>query len=218
MRNTTIWPISLWLVCASCSERAKHELEAARRELEDVKRELQDARAEFRDVERELGQATREAGRDVERELHEFGNEVSWLMNALDQQFRDHKPDQSAQPQNRVIEGAKQAIECTGERCVIKWPLLENFRKNPNVLLTQGRLVPSSRASERGLELQGILPDSVPALLGFRDGDLIVAVQGRPVHSIADLLALEKQVAGQSEIEVEFRRDGKRMTRRLATD
>jgi len=90
------------------------------------------------------------------------------------------------------------AVDCTGEgRCTIARGELERLLENPAQLTRQARIMPSVKDGvTRGLKLYGIRPNSLPRALGFKNGDLLVAINDQsmttPEHALEAYAALRK--------------------------
>ena len=69
------------------------------------------------------------------------------------------------------------------------------------------RVVPAYRDGRAtGWKFVGVRPDSTAGRLGFRSSDLIVAIDGRAIEHVADVLTLKEEVlaeAGPHQVEVE---------------
>ncbi len=67
-------------------------------------------------------------------------------------------------------------------RCTVSRAELERLVSDPAHLNRQMRIMPVQDGQPRGLKLHGIGPDSLPRALGLQDGDLLTAVNGKPLH------------------------------------
>lgn len=69
------------------------------------------------------------------------------------------------------------------------------------------RIVPAYRDGRAiGWKFVGVRPDSTAGRLGFRSSDLIVAIDGRAIEHVADVLTLKEEIlaeAGPHQVEVE---------------
>lgn len=74
---------------------------------------------------------------------------------------------------------------CTGDgHCTLSRRELERLLNDPAELSRQLRILPSVKDGQpRGLKLYALRPDSLPAALGFKNGDLLTAVNS---HSLLD--------------------------------
>ena len=113
----------------------------------------------------------------------------------------------------REIPGAAEGILCDegsdGLECSMDRAFLESLLANPAQLTKQARIVPSQRDGEtQGYKLYGIRPSSLPKLLGFKNGDMITAVNGEKLASVDQAMALYTKLRRASELDIEFERKG----------
>lgn len=69
-----------------------------------------------------------------------------------------------------------------------------------------------------GVYLSGVVPGSPAAKAGFREGDLIFSINGRPVNSCVALRKLVTAVKAGDDVVVEYRHQGKVFKRTIAVD
>lgn len=99
-------------------------------------------------------------------------------------------------PSSREIEGATGAIQCEGAEtakieCKIDRAFVDHVLADPSLLATQARIVPSIRDGEsRGYKLYAIRRGSLPKLLGMKNGDMIIGVDGKPLGTLDEAMAL----------------------------
>lgn len=109
------------------------------------------------------------------------------------------------------------ALACVDDLCTIHPEGLDLLLR-PESLARSARVIPVIVDGEaRGMKLYGIRSGSVPRLLGFKNGDLVRAVNGQPltVESAPGLYeALRERRLGRLEVEVE--RKGVVLTRTFA--
>ena len=60
-----------------------------------------------------------------------------------------------------------------------------------------------------GAVIQMVAPDSAAAKAGLREGDVIAAIDDRPIKEQADLAAVMGTKAAGDKVRVAFKRDGK---------
>lgn len=82
---------------------------------------------------------------------------------------------------------------------------------DPSRLLRQVKVAPAGR----GYRLSGIRPGSQVSQLGFRNGDLLLSVNGTSLDDDLGLLALYAGLAGTRSYNVVFERGGARQTRTI---
>lgn len=108
---------------------------------------------------------------------------------------------------------ANDAISCREEhRCTIDRNYLIELSANPAALARQMRVIPSIKDGEtRGLKLYGIRPGSLPNLLGYKNGDLLLSVNGLPFTSPETALGAYSRLRTADTFSVEIERKGERL-------
>lgn len=116
-------------------------------------------------------------------------------------------------PERAVHHERDPAVDCTEEhRCTLDRKYVEEMLANPASLTSQLRIMPSIRDGElRGLKLYGIRPGSLPKLLGFRNGDLVLSINGAPVTGGEPPLGVYRRLRSVDTLAVEIERKGERM-------
>jgi general secretion pathway protein C len=89
-------------------------------------------------------------------------------------------PPAAGPPAPPLPPGARAAVDCADEgRCTVARGEFERLMENPAELMRQARVLPSIKDGERrGLKLYAIRGGSFPATLGFKNGDLLTAING----------------------------------------
>ncbi len=118
----------------------------------------------------------------------------------------------------RTIPGAAEAIACPSEgKCTIERTFLETLTTDPSLLARQLRIVPSQKDGEvQGFNLYAIRPGSLPALLGFANGDLVVRMGGKDLRSVEDAMAAYAGLRDVDRLDIEFIRRGTPLLLELA--
>lgn len=119
----------------------------------------------------------------------------------------------SSEPARPLPSGAEQAVACTEEhRCTLDRAYVMELLADPSTLMAHMRVMPSVRDGVmRGLKLYGIRPGSLPKLLGFRNGDLIVRINGMPVSGVDGAMGAYAKLRRVDALAVELERKGERM-------
>lgn len=107
------------------------------------------------------------------------------------------------------------AISCAAENaCTIDRSYLIELLANPSSLNRQVRIIPSLKDGEvRGLKLYGIRPGSLPKLLGYKNGDLLLSINGVPLTNSEAALTSYTNLRRSDILSVELERKGERMTK-----
>jgi general secretion pathway protein C len=80
-------------------------------------------------------------------------------------------------------------------------------------LMKQVRIRPHFKNGQSdGLTLSGIRSNSIFGEMGFRNGDIIVGVDGKNIESVDDALSLYKNLQSADNVQVEIRRRGRLQT------
>jgi general secretion pathway protein C len=111
---------------------------------------------------------------------------------------------------SREIPGAREAIECKGNACIIDRKFVEQLMKNPRLLTKQAKLVPAVKDGEtRGFRVHRVRTGTLPKLLGLKNGDTLLAVNGTELDSMDQALSLYTKLRRASELSLTVERKGK---------
>ncbi len=84
---------------------------------------------------------------------------------------------------------------------------------NTTLLASSARIIPAVRDGQpAGFMLQHIRPGSFYQLLGMRDGDIVQAVNGRPIRTPEDALQVYTKIRNASHVTLTVQRGGKSAT------
>lgn len=82
-------------------------------------------------------------------------------------------------------------ITCAEEGvCTIKRSVIDALAGDPASLSRQARIVPPLRDGQTGFKLYGIRPGTLFKLIGIKNGDVISAINGKPMRTLDDLMGL----------------------------
>jgi hypothetical protein len=112
--------------------------------------------------------------------------------------------------------GLEHAISCPAENhCTIDRNYIDEALANPMALARQARVIPSIREGRmHGFKLYGIRPGSLPKLLGYKNGDTILSLNGVPLDSAEAALASYNKLRGADTLSVEVERRGETLIMR----
>lgn len=100
---------------------------------------------------------------------------------------------------------------------VVARSALEAQKRDLNALARSVDLRPSHQQGQgNGLEVARLQPGSLLMQAGLSQGDVIRAINGRPVSSMEDLVSLYGQLEGVSDIQVDVLREGAPLSLQLA--
>ena len=93
---------------------------------------------------------------------------------------------------------------------VIQRSRIEDAVKNVNQLMRHVRIRPHfTNGQPDGLRLTGVRPGTIFTEIGFRNGDIITGVNGKPIESVDDALKFYTSLKDSSNVDLQIRRRGK---------
>jgi type II secretion system protein C len=120
-----------------------------------------------------------------------------------------------AAPVDTTIGGVdlRGAVKSLGER---KWEITKKAAQialqDPKATLRLLKITPEVRGDKvYGWRLSGFGPDSLPGRVGFRTGDILVAINGRAAGDPDQVLAIYLTLKGASKVVATVDRDGKKL-------
>jgi len=127
----------------------------------------------------------------------------------------EKKSDTPAKPSESAIPGAEDAINCPSENlCVVERAFVEQLMANPAALAKQARIVPA-KDGEVGFKFYGIRRGSLPKLLGLKNGDKLVAVNGEELSGIDQAMSLYTKLRRASNLSISIERKGKSINKEI---
>ena len=195
--------------CADDPPSQREMARAARDALGDLWSAVEPAlrRAEDRvrdDVVPGAGEAARQAAADAARLAGEAADAA-----------RD------AVPEFQPIPGLGRSIACDQAVCRIEVELIRSLGSQRDALWTHAQLVPNLTArGVQGLRLVNVHPQGIFAAVGLASGDVVERVEGVPVSSPGEVLALRDRLRGKNEITITIRgpSGSRELTLRAVTD
>lgn len=111
------------------------------------------------------------------------------------------------------------AVRCANEgRCSIDRVFFATLLDNIGLLRSHARVMPSIRDGDmRGFKFYGLRPGSLFRQLGFKNGDLLTAVNGVRLTSMGDLAALSAPIAPGTYV-LDIERKGEPVQLRVGID
>ena len=103
------------------------------------------------------------------------------------------------------IEGAKEAIQCGEGKCVIDRAFVSQVAKRPEMLAQEAVVFPAG-GDTGGLRLIKVPPGSLPELLGLKEGDIIVEIDGKRIKSASDVLAMARAGGTVRDVPIKYLR------------
>ena len=96
-----------------------------------------------------------------------------------------------------------------GKEVVIQRSRIEDAIQNVNQLMKHVRIRPHfTNGKPDGLRLTGVRPGTIFTDIGFRNGDIITGVNGKPIESVDDALKFYTSLKNSSNVDLQIRRRG----------
>ncbi|KIG12907.1 hypothetical protein DB30_00863 [Enhygromyxa salina] len=211
------------MACEARSSEQTREVvdEAARtaeRGVEQAKRGLGEARDEAREG---IANARDRFGvdekvADARRGIANGWDEAAQEFAALGEAGRAHAEalgDKIDEAGRASFEVAPDAVICTdapSRVCKIDPELIAKLTAEPKLLVNEVSLWPKRGATGQGLQLVRLRAQSLTTMLGLREGDILLSVNGAELGSFDAIRALDQALAGKDEATLVYERDGQR--------
>jgi general secretion pathway protein C len=116
-----------------------------------------------------------------------------------------------------AIDGAETAIKCPTENtCVVERAFVEGLLANPAQLATQARVIPAMKDGEtKGFKFYGIRKGSLPSLLGLKNGDMILSINGEELVSVDQAMGLYMKLRNASNLSLTLDRKGETVSKEI---
>ncbi len=192
------------------TEKLEQRLAAIEAKLDSIDDRLDRSRVAIEPL---LSWATQSKEHDAAREARRLEREQKMDARRARRDAQSHDPPLRG-PTSRAIEGAAEGIQCTGfesprVECRIDRALVDELVDNPALLAKQARIVPHQRDGVTvGYKFYGIRRDTLPKLLGIHNGDTLTGVDGDPIDSIDDAMALYSTLRKAKRFELDMQRKG----------
>jgi general secretion pathway protein C len=127
------------------------------------------------------------------------------------------KPTSGPRPESEALPGARDAIQCANGHCRVDGKFVDELLANPGGLVGQARIRPvAGEARLRGFGFSGIKKNSLPGMLGLKNGDVLTEVNGQELASMDDALKLYTRLRSASHLSATVERKGK--TRQITVE
>ena len=144
---------------------------------------------------------------------------VVLVVNGKKEILRIEKParTQRAGAAKRVSTAPSPAHDGSGAKdkkeVVIQRNRIEDAIQNVNQLMKHARIRPHfTNGQPDGLKLTGVRPGSIFTDIGFRNGDIITGVNGKPIESVDDALKFYSSLKSATNVNLQIRRRGAEKT------
>ncbi|PRP90846.1 hypothetical protein ENSA5_60960 [Enhygromyxa salina] len=184
---------------------AREGVAQAREGIADA-RERYEVDAQIDDTRRRLGQGLDEAAESFAA-LTEAGK-------AHASELGDKLGDKLGQAGQVGLEVAPGAIECDDDSrsrvCRVDPELVAELAAEPKLLAREVSLRPKRGSTGSGLQLVWARAESLTAMLGLREGDILLEINGAELGTFEAIRALDEALSGQPEVKLVYEREGKR--------
>lgn len=118
---------------------------------------------------------------------------------------------------SREIEGAREAIDCKKNACTIDRKFVEKLMANPSLLARQAKFRPAVKDGKtRGFRVLRVRRGTLPQLLGLKNGDTLLAVNGSDLNSMDRAMSLYTKLRRASELSLTVERKGKVIEKQIS--
>jgi hypothetical protein len=212
---------------AQSSERTREVVDqaarTAERGVEQAKQSLGDARDDARDglanarEKYEVDEKVADAKQGLAAGLDEAAQGFAELGEQLGDQGREQVErlgDKFDGVGPSGLEVAPESITCDGPEdarvCQIDPALVAKLTAEPKLLVGEVLLWPQTGKTGQGLQLVGTRTDGITTMLGLREADILLSVNGTKLDSFDAIRALDAALSGKAEAKLVYERDGQR--------
>jgi type II secretion system protein C len=183
----------VFIVGLACNRPDRESVAQAERAVDDG---LRTARERAAAVEQDLGKAAAQ----VQKRVEQVSTET--IPAPSDEEVAD------------LVRDAPAAISCEEHSCTVARSVADRLRAKPAAFATQAHVVPEQRDGRVvGLRLSEV--KELPRLLGFRERDVIVSINGLRLQSLQNVPQLFLQLQSATRFTVEYERAGERATKTI---
>lgn len=124
------------------------------------------------------------------------------------------KPTPQSAPRGKSIEidGAAQAINCSGSNCTVDRSFVEQLLKNPAQLMTQARMSPV----DGGFKVSRVRSGSLATMIGLENGDVLREINGNKLGDMDAAIGLYNKLRRASHLSVVIERGGAVITKDIS--
>ncbi|HWB82365.1 MAG TPA: hypothetical protein VG755_45685 [Nannocystaceae bacterium] len=187
---------------AACSGSAEQiDVEQAQRAVDDAQKQVEDG--------------LRTAQKKVEAVEQDIGKAAEQVQSQVQDVTADAIQASSDDEVEQLVRDAEAGISCDEESCTIQRSIADRLRAKPATFATQAKVDPEHRdGGVVGMRISEV--KDLPRLLGFRDRDVIVSINGLRVQSVQSIPQIVLQLRGANRFTVEYERAGVRATKTIA--
>lgn len=116
------------------------------------------------------------------------------------------------------LDGARDAIDCSGLNCTVDAGFLAGLVQNPSQLMRQGRARPYKKDGLSGMRLSRVRKGTLPRLLGLKSGDVVHSINGLAMDSMDGAMKAYQQLRSARSLSVSFTRNVKGKREQMELD
>lgn len=110
----------------------------------------------------------------------------------------------------RASSSATSSSSSPSQRITLQRSMIEESIQDINKLMTQVKIMPHlENGQPAGLSVSNIMPNSIFRRMGFRNGDIIMGVDGQTIQSVDDALQLYQNLISSDGVKVQLKRRGR---------
>lgn len=122
---------------------------------------------------------------------------------------RETKTKAKTKGSSAALDGARAAISCEQHACTVEREFVDKLLANPAQLTRQARFVPSVRDGQaRGFRVYRVRRGSLPQLLGLKNGDTLLSINGTALDSMDAAIRLYTRLRRASHVSAMVERKG----------
>lgn len=177
------------------------DVEKAQRAVDDAQQQVQDG--------------LRTAQKKVEAVEQDLGKAAEQVQSQVQDVTADAIQAPSDDELDALVREAESGIACEEDSCTIPRSIADRLRAKPATFATQAKVDPEHRdGAVVGMRISEV--KDLPRLLGFRDRDVIISINGLRVQSLQSIPQIVLQLRGANRFTVEYERAGVRATKTIA--
>jgi general secretion pathway protein C len=113
----------------------------------------------------------------------------------------------------KTTRSSKLPVSSYSRKITLNRERLENAMENLGQLMDQATIRPYIEDGRTaGISVTGIKPNAIFRRMRLRNGDIITGVNGRPLESVEDAVAIFDDLSRSSEIKLDIKRRGRKQT------
>ncbi|MBC8071092.1 MAG: hypothetical protein IAG13_22395 [Deltaproteobacteria bacterium] len=201
--------VLLVLACA-CSGGERIDVDKAERVVDEAQKQVEVASQQVEGGLRNARDRVEDVGEDLGKAAGEMQTQVRTAT-------AEAVPVASEAELADLGRDAGTAIACEQESCTIERAFAERLRSKPTVMASQAKVDPEQRDGRTiGLRISEV--GEIAKLLGFQERDVMLTINGMPLHSLQGIPQIALQLRAATRFAVEYERGGTSSTKMIAIE